>query len=387
MDQTVMLTKVPSYDPILLAVAVERIFNQFIPAGALSPTTKVLLKPNLVTKQPPEKAVTTHPQVLLAVIRACQNRGVVDIMVADSAGGLYNPAQMRGLYKGCGLTEVCEGLEGVTLYDACETTVIPAKNGTAVTEFEFLNPLLEADYIINLPKFKTHVMTGMTAATKNMYGAIPGLVKSQFHLRFPDRKRFGEMLIDLYQTLPPQLSILDGVVGMEGDGPTSGTPREIGILLASQDSLSLDLAVAEMMGFTAERIPYLAVAHTRGLCHHCFDRSLLVGDLDCFALLEGFRFPRTFQGADGSTSFASTLPKPLQKMVASLEHTFAPHPVIRKNKCIGCGKCSEICSKNAITITSNCAKVIQRDCIRCFCCHEMCPVDAIDIQTNPFLKL
>ncbi|MFI3250433.1 MAG: DUF362 domain-containing protein [Eubacteriales bacterium] len=386
MNKTVMIRSVPSYHPELLQKTVEEFFTLFVPESALSPTTKVLIKPNLLAKHPPEHAVTTHPQVLLAVILACQARGIRNIVVADSAGGVYNTNQMRSLYKGCGLTDVCESLEGVTLYDECQTTSVSTINPVVVKEFDILNPILEADFIINLPKFKTHAMTGMTVGCKNMFGAVPGLVKSQFHFRFPDRERFGEMLVDLLGIITPDLTILDGILAMEGDGPAGGIPRELGVLMASCDTLNLDLAVADMMGLGPHRVPYLAAGHRRGLCDATFDSIHITGDIEVFSPIENWKLPASYLAGDGTQSFSGFVPKPFRKSAQKVEHALAPHPVIDKDLCIGCGKCLEICSKDTILLQNKKAKVVQKNCIRCFCCHEVCPVKAIDIKTSRFLQ-
>ena len=226
---SIAITRAAEYTPACCEAAVERVFCLLKAPEAIGPDTKILLKPNLLSKSAPEKAVTTHPEMVRAVIRACVRRGArpENITLADSAGGLYNPAGVQALYKVCGMAAVCAE-EGVNLYTACESVPCAVENGAVVRQFELLRPVLEADFIIDLPKFKTHVMTGMTAATKNLFGCIPGLKKAEWHTRFPDRERFGRMLIDLLLTVKPAMAVLDGIVGMEGDGPGGGEPRAVG---------------------------------------------------------------------------------------------------------------------------------------------------------------
>ena len=223
MGKEVHCYSVPDYASAALAAAVEDIFAQSAAARALGPRSRVLVKPNLVAKHAPEKAVTTHPAVLDAVCAALRRRGVESITVADSPGGLYNPAVMKSIYKASGLLAVCER-HGALAYTACEAA--PRKtDGVRVKEFSLLRPVLEADFIIDLPKVKTHVMTGMSCAVKNLFGTVPGLQKAEFHMRFPEKEPFGEMLVDLCETVRPQLIIADGVLAMEGDGPAGGTPE------------------------------------------------------------------------------------------------------------------------------------------------------------------
>ena len=276
MGKEVHCYSVPDYASAALAAAVEDIFAQSAAARALGPRSRVLVKPNLVAKHAPEKAVTTHPAVLDAVCAALRRRGVESITVADSPGGLYNPAVMKSIYKASGLLAVCER-HGALAYTACEAA--PRKtDGVRVKEFSLLRPVLEADFIIDLPKVKTHVMTGMSCAVKNLFGTVPGLQKAEFHMRFPEKEPFGEMLVDLCETVRPQLIIADGVLAMEGDGPAGGTPRALGLVLGGEDAYAVDLAVCRLMGMPAMRVPYLAAAHARGLCEAALEEALLRGD-------------------------------------------------------------------------------------------------------------
>ena len=275
MGKEVHCYSVPDYASAALAADVEDIFAQSAAARALGPRSRVLVKPNLVAKHAPEKAVTTHPAVLDAVCAALRRRGVESITVADSPGGLYNPAVMKSIYKASGLLAVCER-HGALAYTACEAA--PRKtDGVRVKEFSLLRPVLEADFIIDLPKVKTHVMTGMSCAVKNLFGTVPGLQKAEFHMRFPEKEPFGEMLVDLCETVRPQLIIADGVLAMEGDGPAGGTPRALGLELGGEDAYAVDLAVCRLMGMPAMRVPYLAAAHARGLCEAALEEALLRG--------------------------------------------------------------------------------------------------------------
>ncbi len=381
MKQEVMFRQVKEYQGTQLPQVIEEMFAWSPQCSRLQAGMRVLLKPNLLSKSHPDKAITTHPQVVRGVIQACVARGVAreDILLADSAGGLYNPKQCRSLYQTCGMSQVAQE-EGISLYTACESQEYPV-DGKVVQGFTLIKPAKEVDFIINLPKFKTHVMTGMTAACKNMFGCIPGLDKSQWHTRFPDKVPFGEMLLDLYQLLPPDFSILDGILAMEGDGPGGGKPRDLGILMASESPLSMDLAVAEMMGYEGKRIPYLLAGMERGYCSESFDPALAVGETQLFAPIPHWQLPASYQeGGSSDTTFSQFLPALLRPLGRAVEEYVAPKPVISKKDCIGCEKCLEICSKNAITFENKQGTIVKKDCIRCFCCHEVCPVNAIHIQ-------
>ena len=385
---SIAITRAADYTPAVCEAAVERVFALLQAPKAIGPDTKILLKPNLLSKSAPEKAVTTHPEVVRAVIHACVRRGArpQNITLADSAGGLYNPTVVAALYRVSGMAAVCAE-EGVNLYTACESVTVPVSDGAVVREFELLRPVREADFIIDLPKFKTHVMTGMTAATKNLFGCIPGLKKAEWHTRFPDRERFGQMLIDLLLTVKPAMAVLDGIIGMEGDGPGGGEPRSVGLVMGCEgDELPLlDCAVCRLMGLEFTRVPYLAAAAQRGLVPAAgFDPAELVGDADAFVPLTDWQLPSSFaNGGAGSTDFADSrtrIPAFLAPVARYAEKWIAPHPVIEQNKCIGCGRCAEICPRNTIALKNNKAKIRTKDCIRCFCCHEMCPVKAIEVK-------
>ncbi len=381
MQTTVFRACCADYDAAQVQAAVESLFAALPVVETLTPDTKVLLKPNLLAKHPAAHAVTTHPEVVRAVIRACKNRGVpaANITIADSAGGLYNPLLMKQLYQGCGIAAVCEA-EGVEAYTACKSGFVRVAAPQVAQGFEILTPVTEADFIINLPKLKTHVMTGLTAATKNLFGVIPGLKKAEWHTRFPDKERFGDMLIDLYQTVPPQVNLLDAIVGMEGDGPAGGNPRIAGQLLASQDALQLDLAAAYLIGLAPMRVPYLAAAKARGLCGDAFDAAKLAGEVAGFAPLAGWKLPESYLGDTASVDFSNHVPKFLQPAAGKILESLAPHPVVRHKDCIGCGKCAEICPQDTIVMRGKKATIRKKDCIRCFCCHEMCPVKAIAVK-------
>lgn len=378
MDKNVYFAAVANYDQQTVDAAVERLFCQLPAAQALG-GKRVLLKPNLLAKHTPERAVTTHPALVRAVIRAVRRRGAASITVADSPGGVYNPGILRSIYKVSGLTDVCRE-EGAALYTDCKSREVPAK-GQMVKQFTLLEPVLDCDVIINLPKLKTHMMTGLSAATKNLFGCIPGLQKAEWHMRFPDKERFGGMLVDLLCTVKPGFAILDGILAQEGDGPAGGTPRMVGIVAAAEDHLQMDLALCRMLGIRPKDVPYLNAAISRGLCPEQFDPACAKGEGELCRPIPGYRLPSSW----GSVDFADKAPRAVRWAVPAVERLLAPRPVINKSRCIGCGKCAEICPQHTITVQGK-AHIHAARCIRCFCCHEMCPVKAIDTRRSFLLK-
>ena len=378
MDKNVYFAAAANYDQQTVDAAVERLFCQLTAAQALG-GKRVLLKPNLLAKHTPERAVTTHPAMVRAVIRAVRRRGAASITVADSPGGVYNPGILRSIYKVSGLTDVCRE-EGAALYTDCKSREVPAK-GQMVKQFTLLEPVLDCDVIINLPKLKTHMMTGLSAATKNLFGCIPGLQKAEWHMRFPDKERFGGMLVDLLCTVKPGFAILDGILAQEGDGPAGGTPRMVGIVAAAEDHLQMDLALCRMLGIRPKDVPYLNAAISRGLCPEQFAPACAKGEGELCRPIPGYRLPSSW----GSVDFADKAPRAVRWAVPAVERLLAPRPVINKSRCIGCGKCAEICPQHTITVQGK-AHIHAARCIRCFCCHEMCPVKAIDTRRSFLLK-
>lgn len=367
--------QIEAYDDTLLSRAMEEIFNASAAIQQLTAESRVLLKPNLLAKHVPEHAVTTHPAVVRAVIRALKQRGITRITVADSPGGVYTPAVMKPLYRQSGLQAVCEE-EGVALYTACEWGERACEHFDLVPRFSWIQPALEADCIINLPKVKTHVMMAMSCAVKNLFGLVPGLQKAEFHMRFPEKDHFARMLVDLCETAKPALTIADGILAMEGDGPAGGQPRELGLLLASEDPYLVDLAVCRVMNFPPEQVAYLACAIRRNLCAASLDLSLVEGEEALLLPRTDYRMPESYV----AINFSGKRTRAIRWLFPWLEKCAAPWPVIARRRCIGCGKCAEICPGHTIHVSGGKASIAPQNCIRCFCCHEMCPVKAIDVK-------
>ena len=333
---------------------------------------RVLIKPNLLMKREPKTATTTHPGVVRAVIRRLNELGVRNIVVADSPGGPYNVGALTGIYQACGMMKAVEGVEANLNYDVANGNR-PVPGYRRVSSFPLITPVLQADFIISIAKLKTHGMTMLSGAVKNLFGCVPGLMKPEFHCRFPKTADFCEMLVDLCECVRPDITLVDAVVSMEGDGPSGGTPRQTGMLFGSCNPYALDCVLARFIGFAEEEVETIRAAKARGLCEG-FEAAALVGDEVC--PVEDFQHPQS-RAAD----FSSNVPRLFRKPVAFLVGTVAkPRPVIRKTDCIGCGKCAESCPQHTIQIRQGKAHIQYGDCIRCFCCHEMCPARAIDIR-------
>ena len=330
-----------------------------------------MIKPNLILKRAPEEAATTHPVLVRAVIETLQKYGVKQIVIAESPGGLYTPARLQAVYAGTGMAEVARET-GVKLNLDTSYREVDFPEGLRCRRFPILTPVLEADLIVNIAKLKTHSMTGISGACKNLFGLIPGLIKPELHCRFPDKSDFGDMLVDLCELIRPAINLIDGIVAMEGNGPTGGSPREMGVLIGSRDAYAADRVLCDLIGFPPEQAVMLESAVRRGLTGREMDDILFCGDAEELFCVKDFKMPDA-----KSSDFADRLPAFLRRPVKAI---WTPKPVIRTKDCIGCGRCAESCPQHTISIREKKAVIDYKKCIKCFCCHEMCPAKAIDIK-------
>lgn len=369
----VSLTKNPTYTQNEINQAVQTHFERFEMENKILPDMNVVLKPNLLMKRRPEEFTTTHPNVVKAVILYLKKIGVSNITLADSPGGLYTEQALKSIYSTCGMTEVCEK-HNVKLNFDVTAKEIYNPNANLVKSFTLIKPICEADFIIDLCKLKTHAMTGMSGAVKNLFGAIPGLTKPEFHWRFPEKERFCEMLIDLCDTVRPNFIVVDAIEAMEGDGPSGGTKREAGFLFASDQPYDLDFFLCTLIGAKPTEIFTVKNSIERGLCGADMSKIELIGGE--MPNIKPFEMPQ-----DKGVDFMGHTPKLLRKPAKFITKTFlTSKPKIHKRDCIGCGKCAESCPAKTIKIHEKKAYIEYSNCIKCFCCHEMCPVKAIGIK-------
>lgn len=330
---------------------------------------RVLVKANLVMKRTPEEATTTHPAVIEAIVRCAQECGAKEVVIADSPGGPFTVGALRGIYASCGMQEAAAHT-GAVLNEDVTSFERERQENELVHRFTLIHAIKEADFIIDAVKLKTHGMTMLSGAVKNLFGTIPGLMKPEFHWRFPKKDVFSNMLVDLCETVCPDLVITDAIVCMEGDGPSGGVPKQVGMILSSRSPYEHDLAACALMGLSADEVFTVSHAIRRGLCSETIDEVSLVGDplIRC----SDFLMPKS-----KSVSFSEKIPKVFLPVVDKL---LTSKPVIRKKDCVGCGKCAESCPAKTIHIVERKANIDYSACIRCYCCHEMCPVRAIDIK-------
>jgi uncharacterized protein (DUF362 family)/Pyruvate/2-oxoacid:ferredoxin oxidoreductase delta subunit len=316
---------------------------------------RVLLKTNLLSPSEPEKAVVTHPAVVNAVAQAVLKTGGIPY-IGDSPSGQFTKRRLEKAYIKSGLKDLATAL-GIELNYDTHVTKITIPNGKKLKRTAVCNFVLNADKLIAFPKIKTHSYMIMTLATKIMYGAIPGLTKAKYHSFYIKKSAFADMLLDVLSIRPPDLFIMDGIIGMQGDGPAGGKPVNLGVLLASEHAIAMDLAVCSILDIEPIGIPTLRQAKIRGLWPTEVSYPLLSPQ---DARYHGFLLPST-------ADYLLTGEKTPRR---------SPQPT---DKCTACGQCVDICPKQAIQILNQKAQVDYSKCIRCYCCAETCPYEAIDL--------
>lgn len=376
------LQYVPEYKEELIYPAICKSLDALRIADDMRPDLKVVIKPNLIMAKKPNVPVTTHPLVIKAVVRWLEEHGIRNITLAESSGGLYNAEYMKNVYHVCGMRQLEPELSLNMDFSARNLSCPP---GFANHSFHIITPVAEADYVINICKLKTHAMTGFSGGIKNLFGVIPGLEKPQLHYRWPQLSDFSRMLLELAQTVNPQLTIIDAIDAMEGNGPTGGTSHPLHMLLGARDFYTQDYFAAGLMKLDPMKIEMIRQAVEAGLAKP--DEIELVGD-PVPENLTPFRLPDT-----KNLDFTGNLPGFLQKpFLFFARHLLKSYPQLDLEKCIGCGKCAESCPAHVIRIAEKktesassqrpAKKAVfrKKGCISCFCCQEMCPMKAISVK-------
>ena len=343
--------------------------------GGLSfvrPGMTVALKVNLVSAMQPERAATVHPELVCALVRMLRARGA-NVVIGDSPGGLYTPAHLRRVYDLCGMRQA-EAL-GAQLNEDVTRTEADHPGAVQARHFPFTAWLGRADAVIGVSKLKSHGMMGMTNAVKNFFGVIPGTIKPEYHYRYPRAEDFADVLVDLCEYCRPSLCVCDAVVGMEGNGPTQGTPRHIGCIAAARSAHALDLACAALIGLRAQDVPTLAAAVRRGLCPAEASALQLAGEARTLRV-PGFRTAPAQRRMHFHLAGSGPAGRALDGIVGGV---LTPRPVLRRSACVGCAACANICPAKAITMKNGRPVICRSRCIRCFCCQEFCPAGAMRV--------
>jgi uncharacterized protein (DUF362 family)/Pyruvate/2-oxoacid:ferredoxin oxidoreductase delta subunit len=316
---------------------------------------RVLIKPNLLAPALPRQAILTHPSIIRAAVEYCNGQGCRPIVADSPAVGSFEL-----LLRMSGIRDALRGLD-------CECrpfqTSVRVDIGEPFGAIEIAEDAVRADFIVNLPKFKTHSQMLLTLAVKNLFGCVVGYRKPEWHMRAGvDRDAFARLIARIGLNLRPAINILDGILALEGQGPgMGGVPRELGVLLAGRDAFALDQVVCRMLGLAPERVPVLKAARELGF-------PAAETEIDgTLPMIRDFRLPRPTSLVYG--------PKFLHGFI---RRQFLQRPVCNPTVCRMCGECWKICPARAITPEQKPLRFNYDRCIRCYCCIEVCPFGALD---------
>jgi uncharacterized protein (DUF362 family)/NAD-dependent dihydropyrimidine dehydrogenase PreA subunit len=378
MSYQVSIEKCGSYDDHKVRKAVEACLA---PLGGLesvvSDGDRVLVKLNLLSAKLPDAAVTTHPAIVKATVELVQELGATPVL-GDSPGGGSTAASYKSLLEKTGIQDVVDntGCELVR-FDETKQEVASVKAKT-FKKLTLAKAVTEADVIIGLSKLKTHNLTYFTGAVKLLYGYIPGLFKTEYHLHTAkDTNLFADLLLDIHEIYPPALTLMDAIVGMEGAGPSNGKPRKIGLVLSSKSCTALDFVAVTIAGFDPMSVPTVRLAQERG-----------VGP----ARLEDVRIDEERVQPLIMEDFEKTLTASLSKappfLINTLKRFIAVKPIIDVSNCKRCGECYRACPPNAIAFKkAQKPNIDYSKCIRCYCCQELCPEGAITVSAPLIRRL
>jgi len=371
MKSIVSSISIDSYDSAKLEAAIHKLLD---PLGRINrfvkPGMTVLINPNLLSARKPEKAVTTHPELVAAVSALCIKAGA-EVIIGDSPGGVEKG--LKRVWDNTGMTAAAEmskarlvGFESGRVKEA-------AVDGR---KYYISRYAYDVDLIISLPKLKTHVLTNYTGAIKNCYGFIPGLRKSDYHRQNPDVKSFSSVVVDIFSSVKPALFIMDAGLVMEGDGPASGDTRWLGYLLASTDGVALDASVAATLGIGKRRVWTTEFAAQRGLGQADLSQIEVLGEAFRAGAVDRFKWP--------SNAYMNLIPSTLAKTLAAY---FWVRPAIDQKTCTKCGECVINCPQEVIYETDDGLRFDYDKCIKCMCCHELCPYRSIYLERSRLARL
>jgi uncharacterized protein (DUF362 family)/Pyruvate/2-oxoacid:ferredoxin oxidoreductase delta subunit len=374
--KTVAVVRCDTYASADVFSAVSRAVDLCGGIGAfVQPGMTVLVKPNMLQGLAPDRCVTTHPEVVRAVVRLLREHGC-RVIIADSPAAAipYTEASLKKVYAGAGYDRIAQDL-GAELNTDTGYTVFPAPEGSVVRQLAIINPALSADAIVVVSKLKTHMWTCMSGGAKNLFGLVPGLEKLSLHARFPAEQDFGRMLVAINEVTRPRLQVMDAVFGMEGNGPTSGNPRKIGAVLASADYSALDATAARLIGIDPMEIGTIAAAAERGLYAADGSGVRLAGDDLAQCTVPDYKKPASYRGGGQGMRRSVFL-----SVMHAVGRSYVPRPVIDPSHCKTCRKCERACPVRAIAMEGGVLCIDRKKCIRCYCCHEMCTDGAIALK-------
>lgn len=336
----------------------------------VSPGMKVLLKVNLIGPKTPDSAAVTHSEFVRALTKILKEKGCT-VWIGDSAGGAIGgiaPTKHSFIVSGLEKVAIDEGAE-IKNFDKEGVVEVKLQNGKSM---HIAKPMFDADLVINLPKLKTHMSAVYTGAVKNVFGCIPGLKKAEYHKIAPSPKEFAKVIADINSSIKIGLHIMDGIIAMDGEGPTAGGVYQAHKMLISKDPVALDIVASKMIGLDIEDVPILLAARDRELGEGNLKNIELVGDYKEIPILKGYKLPNRLKKVSNNN----------YKLLSKLIDFLKVRPRVNQKVCKKCNMCVESCPVGAIDKETK--YIDYTKCIECMCCHELCMHKAIELkQDNP----
>ncbi len=351
-----VIIKKSVYDYDILRPRVFEIMDA-LGGNLIKKNSHVVIKPNLLAPAPPDKAIVTHPLVIRAAVEYMNEKGAKPRISDSSAMGSFQKVLSEG-----GIKDALKGLD--VEYKEFKTS-LKIDVGEPFGKIEIAEDALKADFLINLPKFKTHMQMMLTLGVKNLFGCIVGMRKPEWHFRTGvDREMFAKLLVNIYKAVSPDMTIIDAILAMEGQGPgRRGTPKHIGVLMGSRDGIALDIAACKMLGIQPDKLLTNKLAKDMGLADGKIE---IEGD---FPEIKHFKMPDITPLVFGP-----------QKLHRLMRKHLVQRPVCDDSICRLCGECWKYCPAKALTHERKKLHFDYDKCIRCYCCHEICPEKAIRLE-------
>jgi len=350
------------------------------------PGMKVLLKLNLLSASlGPERAVNTHPAVIRTLVDIFQNDYGCEVCIGDSCGSLRTGSTDKG-FRVTQIDKIAEDTGAIIVnFDKDEALDITNNNAAILKEFKIAKTVKSVDVVVNVPKLKTHGLTRYTGAIKNMFGSVPANGKKNVHLLAPKNRSMAQALVDVFEMVQPQITVMDAVIGMEGNGPNAGDPRKVGLIIAGFDGVALDAVASTIIGFDPMKVPIIKYAHERKLGTAIMNNINIVGEDICKVTVSDFKKP-----SSSAQDFASNyipdflLAKMFDNSCSSVSSIYEPN-------CTRCYECIRNCPAKAMSAPDGRVIVDEDKCIGCFCCDEVCNYKAIVMKRTflgrAFLKM
>lgn len=365
MPTKVSIVKCPSYDNEVVYQAVKKSLQDI--NFEFKKNSTVLLKPNVLGKNKPELAITTHPSVIGALCRILKENNC-RIIIGDSSSFHRKKGTLDAL-KASGIAAVAEKYNAkLEAFDGSQSKKITDPKGEVIKEINLAKQMFDVDLVVNIPKLKTHSLTKFTGAVKNMYGAVPGGKKQFLHAVGAKKEKFCKILVDIFQKVKPGLSIMDAVIGLEGQGPgTAGSPKKAGLILAAENAFAMDIVASTIIGYKPDEI----LTNVEGVRRRLVDKD----SIEIIGNMVKVDFKKPMDIVDRIPPFLTGI---------ILKQTVV-YPSTNKKKCTRCGICVNICPKKALTMRKY-PVLNKKKCIQCYVCHENCPEGAIDLKTSMIWK-